>query len=126
MGFMNKPVSSSYLSLSTSIFCSSESASAEPNSVENWEEMECRLEYMQTQVEEAKAALARKHMQQQELVERVEKAEANALEFENKCHKAKEEIIILQNNIKREKQEKQAIRISLRQSEIALRKQKFV
>ena len=35
--------------------------------VESWQEMEMRLQYMQTQVDEAQAALARKHIQQLEL-----------------------------------------------------------
>jgi hypothetical protein len=46
--------------------------------------MECKLQYMQSQVEEAQSALARKHMQQQELVMRAEKAEKMTEELEGK------------------------------------------
>jgi len=41
---------------------------------------------MQCQVEEAKAALARKHLQQQELVDRAEQAESDRKAFEEKAH----------------------------------------
>ena len=44
-------------------------------SVEHWHEMECRLEYMQSQVDESQQALARKHIQHQEFVERAKEAE---------------------------------------------------
>jgi len=46
--------------------------------------MECKLQYMQSQVEEAQSALARKHMQQQELVMRAETAEKKSEELTEK------------------------------------------
>jgi hypothetical protein len=69
-GIVNKPVSNSLLSFSSNVSTSESTNSGEP-SVEHWQEMECRLEYMTAQVEEAQAALARKHLQQQELIDRV-------------------------------------------------------
>lgn len=123
-GIVNKPVSSSYLSLSSSSAPSNieTAGSSDPNSVEHWQEMECRLEYMQTQVEEAKAALARKHMQQQELVERAEKAELAANKFENELFTAKSEVTQLKENVVKEKEEKEALKNSLKKTEVTLQK----
>lgn len=123
-GIVNKPVSSSFLSLSSSATCMVEpsSGSSEPNSVEQWQEMECRLEYMQAQVEEAKAALARKHMQQQELIERAEKAECTASKLENEVFTMKGEVNQLKESIVKEQEEKQILRVSLKQTEVALQK----
>ena len=123
-GIVNKPISSSYLSLSSSsASCNIETAgSSDPNSVEHWQEMECRLEYMQTQVEEAKAALARKHMQQQELVERAEKAELAANKFENELFTAKSEVTQLKETVVKEKEEKESLKSSLKQTEVVLQK----
>ena len=58
---------------------------------ERWEEMEIRLQYMQTQVDEAQAALARKHIQQQELQEKVDKAEEKLLVKEKQLYDAEKE-----------------------------------
>lgn len=78
-GIINKPVSASYLSEATkssAILSGMQCPTSGPQSLEQWKEMEIRLEYMKCQVEEAKAALARKHLQQQEIIDRAEKAEA--------------------------------------------------
>lgn len=85
-GIINKPVSASYLSEATkssSLLSGMQSSSSGAQSLEHWKEMEVRLEYMKCQVEEAKAALARKHLQQQELVDRAETAEAEKSEIED-------------------------------------------
>lgn len=63
----------------------------EAGAVEHWRDMECRLEYMKAQVEEAQQALARKHLQQQELVERAEQAQEARQQAEAKCNQAKQE-----------------------------------
>ena len=108
-GIVNKPVPSSYLSIAgSSTSYNNETGSSEPNSIEHWQEMECRLEYMQTQVEEAKAALARKHIQQQELIERVEQAENKAVELESKYLESQKKIISLTEDVKKEQQEKKS------------------
>jgi hypothetical protein len=44
-------------------------------SAQDWSEMECRMQYLEAQAEEAAAALARKHAEQAALVERAERAE---------------------------------------------------
>ena len=76
---MNKPVSSSLIALGDDMPAFS-SDSKSPPTIESWQEMEMRLQYMNSQVEEAQAALARKHLAQQELQDRAEKAEQEAAE----------------------------------------------
>eukprot|EP00557_Chaetoceros_sp_GSL56_P011997 CAMPEP_0176477854 /NCGR_PEP_ID=MMETSP0200_2-20121128/867_1 /TAXON_ID=947934 /ORGANISM="Chaetoceros sp., Strain GSL56" /LENGTH=1243 /DNA_ID=CAMNT_0017873737 /DNA_START=112 /DNA_END=3844 /DNA_ORIENTATION=- len=121
-GIINKPISCSKMSLSSSTFSSDTASTGEPNSVDTWHEMECRLEYMQSQVEEAQAALARKHLQQQELVDRAEKAEAELNAVEVKLFEAKQENIKLSNDIISEREQKEAIASQQRKTEIELRK----
>lgn len=93
-GIINKPVSASYMSQSTNassmLSGSGAPANGQVGSIEKWSELETRLEYMTMQVEEAKAALARKHLQQQELVERAETAEMQKKKFEQQA----EELVI--------------------------------
>lgn len=43
--------------------------------VQDWNQMECRLQYMTAELEEAQAALSRKHLQQQVIIDRAEAAE---------------------------------------------------
>ena len=76
-GIVNKPVSTSYLSVGggSTLSINAEGGSNTNASLEYWHEMECRLEYMKGQVEEAQGALARKHLQQQEIEERAAAAE---------------------------------------------------
>lgn len=45
------------------------------SSAQDWSEMECRMQYLEAQAEEAAAALARKHAEQAALVDRAERAE---------------------------------------------------
>ncbi len=78
-GIINKPVTSSLMTSqgsSIAIAGDKKSSVGDAGTVEHWHEMECRLQYMQSQVEEAQQALARKHLQQQELMEKAESAEA--------------------------------------------------
>lgn len=98
-GIINKPVSASYLSEATkssSILSGMETSSTGPQTLEHWKEMEVRLEYMKCQVEEAKAALARKHLQQQELVDRCDKAEAERTVLEDQLVAAQQKSDTLQ------------------------------
>ena len=76
-GIVNKPIATSLMSVGGLDNKSPTGAGGGEGgqSIEHWHEMECRLEYMQSQVEEAQHALARKHIQHQEFVERAEKAE---------------------------------------------------
>ena len=102
-GIKNKPVSASYMSQATnaSAMLSGKDApgSGQIGSIEKWTEMETRLEYMQCQVEEAKAALARKHLQQQEFVERAEQAEADKAEMEQQVEEMTIEKEALQEDL---------------------------
>jgi hypothetical protein len=75
-GIINKPVAVSYLSVNSG--ASRTVSSADTNdikSVEHWQEMEMRMEYLQSQVEEAQAALARQYREQKGIIDRAEKAE---------------------------------------------------
>jgi hypothetical protein len=92
------------------------------SSVEHWLEMECRLEYMQGQVDEAKAALARKHLQQQELVEQAEVAEVARAEMERQYQQTAAENESLKEELDREVAQKEAATLTLRETELALKK----
>ena len=63
------------------------------------------------QVEEAQAALARKHLQQQDLVDRADKAESEKLEIERKFNEANNQIKSLEESLDKEKQDKKMVRI---------------
>ena len=91
-GIVNKPVNSSLLKHSGSGLSLTSSGSfdkSEANTVEHWHEMECRLSYMQSQVEEAQQALGRMHLKQQDLVDRATAAE-------EACAHAKERVTELE------------------------------
>jgi len=66
--------------------------------------------FYQFQVEEAQAALSRKHMQQQELVERADKAETEKLEAEHKLHESIEKVNTLNEEIDKEKKIRKKVR----------------
>jgi hypothetical protein len=125
-GIVNKPVTTSYMSHSMPTASAiSDKVSSEghgPASVEHWLEMECRLEYMQGQVDEAKAALARKHLQQQELVEQAELAEVTRAEMERQYQQAAAENESLKEELDKEVAQKQATEKALRETELALKK----
>lgn len=76
IGIQNKPISNLYMfvsgSLSSNVLTSDGSMTVAP---ERWQEMEIRMEHMQQEVEEARQALARNYMQQQEQKEQAEKAQ---------------------------------------------------
>ncbi|KAL1499179.1 hypothetical protein AB1Y20_013689 [Prymnesium parvum] len=80
-GITNKAVATSYIRMSNAkemgAFTSREQGSSDASgaNVQDWHEMECRLAYMQSQVDEAQAALARKHSQQEIILKRAEEAE---------------------------------------------------
>ncbi|GMI41654.1 hypothetical protein TeGR_g5245 [Tetraparma gracilis] len=82
-GIVNKPVATSYLTVGKGDGgqYSGESDAAGSQSLQHWHEMECKLQYMQTQMEEAQSALARKHLQIQEFQGRAETAEKKCEEL---------------------------------------------
>lgn len=112
-GIINKPVSASYMSQSTgssSVLSGMGGAgNGQVGSIEKWTEMETRLEYMLCQVEEAKAALARKHLQQQELVDRVEQAEAEKKKFEQQAEELTVKNTILADEVLQAKEKCQRV-----------------
>lgn len=126
LGIVNKPVSASLLSLHPGQAFphppSEGDNGVNVNAVEYWHEMECRLQYMQAQVEESQAALARKHLQQQELVERAERAVSERLEVQMKLVNAKEEIIALNSQINEEAEKRREAQIKLDETRIELQK----
>lgn len=111
-GIVNKPVSSSFMAIGSGSVMSSNSLSNESSeglSVEHWHKMECRLEYMKAQVEEAQGALARKHLQQQELVDRVDKIEAEKLETEKNLLASQMQVNLLKERLEKEKRQRRQV-----------------
>lgn len=102
-GIINKPVTTSFMTAGSTMGHSSNNKLPVSNdaagSVEHWEELECRLQYMQSQVEEAQQALARKHIQQQELIERAEEAEMGRKSAERNLHVAEQQIEHLKTKV---------------------------
>jgi hypothetical protein len=103
---VNRPVATSYLSINKLATATPTKNSAEDgqgyNTIEDWNEMEIRLQYMQTQVEEAQSALARKHLLQQEAEEKAEKATAEKEEMEAIVQEQREEIDSLRDTLNAE------------------------
>ena len=82
-GIVNKPVAASMLKLNvegagrpqTARGDEARSGHMTGQTQQDWAEMECRMHYLETQAEEAAAALARKHAEHAALVRRAETAE---------------------------------------------------
>jgi len=82
-GIVNKPVAQSMLKLnvegagrpSTARGDEARNGHMTGQTQQDWAEMECRMHYLETQAEEAAAALARKHAEHAALVHRAETAE---------------------------------------------------
>lgn len=74
----NKPVATSYLKLGEGDKKRPGTAGGEGSgsgtNVQDWNQMECRLQFLQAELEECQAALSRKHLQQQIIVDRAEAA----------------------------------------------------
>mmetsp|Transcript_34161 Transcript_34161/g.82231 ORF Transcript_34161/g.82231 Transcript_34161/m.82231 type:complete len:1318 (+) Transcript_34161:147-4100(+) len=104
-GIINKPVTTSSMTVSGSGVGAAAGASSVGAggggavSVEHWQEMEVRLQYMQSQVDEAQQALARKHIQHQEFLERAEKAEGELKEEQEQHQLSLEKIDYLQDEL---------------------------
>ena len=126
-GIVNKPVATSYLSINTNGGgppCSTTDPSGGEGgqSLEHWYEMECRLQYMETQVQEAQAALARNHMVQQEITDRAEKAEKALGFMEEKYEESALEVKTLKSEVKVERDQKEAIKHVLADTQLELKK----
>jgi hypothetical protein len=94
--------------------------------IDSWQEMEMRLQYMQTQVDEAQAALARKHIQQLELQDRVENAESDLLESKQKLYDASKEILLLKKDVDKETRKRLQTEQELHDTQIQLKKKDLI
>lgn len=107
---VNKPVTNSYLSfknLSGNPMKNGMVGEEEMHgfkSVDDWNEMEIRLQYMGAQVEEAQSALGRKHLLLQEADEKAEKATAEKEEMESIVNQQNQEMENLKDNLAAETQ----------------------
>lgn len=122
-GIINKPVTSSLMTAygSSLAVAGDKKPSGDATTVEHWHEMEVRLEYMQSQVEEAQQALARKHLQQQELIERAENAETAKTEAETRLEETQREKAALETEIEKQVTENKALVNKLALTEQTLR-----
>jgi hypothetical protein len=90
--------------------------------LEHWQEMECRLEYMQAQVDEANSALARQHLQQQDLEEKSEAAKAARDKAEEQANLAMLKVETLNEQLVAEVAEKNATKDELSTTQDVLTK----
>jgi len=128
-GIINKPVSTSYLSVgrgAANVAAGSGDAPGNGASLEYWHEMECRLEYMKGQVEEAQGALARKHLQQQQIEERAEKAEQARDEAEEKLKEQEKINAELQLELREEVKKRQLLNEQLSATKKLLEQTRFI
>lgn len=119
-GIVNKPISSSSIAFGEMPNFSDKTSGE--CTVESWQEMEMRLQYMQTQVEEAQAALARKHIQQQELQEKVEKSEEKLLVKQRQLYDAEKENKALKGVVETETRKRKEAETELHRTQIDLKK----
>ena len=120
-GIINKPVSSSSIGFGDYNMPSNVDTNSPPT-IESWQEMEMRLQYMQTQVDEAQAALARKHIQQQDLQDRAEKAEGFLLETRQQLYDANKDIKSLKQVVETETTRRKNTEKELHETQINLKK----
>jgi len=126
-GIVNKPIATSYLSINTKgggppCSITDPSGGEGGQSLEHWYEMECRLQYMETQVQEAQAALARNHMVQQEITDRAEKAEKALGFMEEKYAESALEVKTLKTEVAMERDQKEEIKCVLKETQLELKK----
>ncbi len=81
---------------------------------------------MQTQIDEAQAALARKHLQTQEFQERAEKATAQLLESQQQLYAANKEIKMLKGVVEVEMERRKLTEKELHETQIQLKKTEFI
>ncbi len=120
-GIVNKPSSSASMALGDMPNFSNKKSSGECT-IESWQEMELTLQYMKTQVDEAQAALARKLIQQQELQEKVEKAEEKLLAKQIQLYDAEKENKALKEVVEIETRKRKEAEVELHRTQIDLKK----
>jgi hypothetical protein len=121
-GILNKPVASSYHSAPSNSKSSSSPFMDPTGAVEEWFELECKLKYMEAQIEEAQLALSRKEQQQQRIVDRAEQAEHDLYLMETKYDESQEKVVTLEDYLDRENKKCNALTIQLQNTEEALTK----
>lgn len=113
-GIINKPISSSFHEINATQGASAASAFLDPTgAVEQWFELECKLKYMEAQIEEAKIALLRKEQQQQRIVDRAEKAEQDLLNMESMYEDSQEKVVALEGQLDQEMMKCEQLTINL-------------
>jgi len=122
-GIINKPVSTSFMAAGGASFAGATTPSTKGGiTTESWHEMECRLQYMQTQVEEAQAALGRKHMQQQELQEKADRLSNEVRDREVKIGLMEKEMNTLKTKVASEVEKRRCAEAKLRELQFTLKK----
>ena len=89
-GIQNKPVMTSRMGTNLGSTSSSSREAGDPALVQGFRELEVKCAYMESQVEEAQSALARKHTIMQESINRAETAEALIVTEQQKAAEAAE------------------------------------
>jgi len=121
-GIVNKPVASSYLGGKSQRSGNLGDPADPGNTVEHWFEMECRLKYMEAQVEEAQTALSRQHVHYNVMREKAEKFEEDLITKEEECKEAHRKIYSLEDAVRKEKKRREAIEFHLKLTETSLKK----
>ena len=111
-GIQNKPVATSYLKMNSALSHGmSFDASADGNGtgdggrVQDWHEMECRLQYLKCEVEEAQAKLARKHLEQEAIEQRADKAERAERKALDELQASQAEVVELTGRVEKHEAE---------------------
>ena len=118
-GIINKPIASSQ-QVSQHRAQMGFDGNGERQSVEQWYELECKLKYMEAQVEEAQNAMARKNQQQRLLLDKVEEAESQVLLKEKALHQAIERIESLDTALSAEREKTESLSHELKLTEASL------
>jgi hypothetical protein len=92
-GIINKPIAESFIKGPDSSYSTPVREFGEANGgVDQWYEMEMRMEYLTAQLEEAQAALARHYTEHKEAIERAKKAENELIVTKEKLGKTETDL----------------------------------
>ena len=119
-GIVNKPIIDSKQRLSKN-FKATDNTTPD-NSVQQWYDLECKLKYMEAQLEEAQSALNRKNQQQQVLIDRVAIMEKEVMKKDKIIQQAVEKIDSMDRILEKERKEKRKIVQELEKKQIVLTK----
>ena len=115
-GIVNKPIIDSKQKLSKN-FKATDSTTPD-NSVQQWYDLECKLKYMEAQLEEAQSALNRKNHQQQVLVDRVASMEKEVMKKEKIIKQAVEKIDFMDRMLRKSGKRSEKLLKSWRKSKL--------